>query len=178
VSNSRFIFHLLTHSRELKRPTNSGAVVLNTLGQQCVRQIQWERDNPDNEILSLSRRGSAILIYHDPLTGGGAQREDLSGIEDFILLDGTWQEARKIYNKSPYLQGMESFVLSAGSGSLYNIRRNQTAGGLCTAECVIEILKLKQDTERADMLHEEFLVFLKRMISRVVYRESSRSSSG
>ena len=166
------IFHLLTHSRELKRPTNSGAVVLNTLGEQEVKQILWERNKPDRDLLSLSGRENTILIYHDPRAPEILPREDLTGMEHFILLDGTWQEARKIYNKSPYLHGMKRFVLPTGSGSLYNIRRNQTAGGLCTAECVIEILKLKQETERADLLHREFLAFLKRPISRMVYRES------
>jgi len=163
-------FYLLTHPRELKRPTNSGAVVLKSLEAGSVRLISWERNRPDRELLSLVDRRNSVLVYHDPRGPEVSVIEDLSSIDNFILLDGTWQEARKMYNKSPYLQGMVRLVLPAGKASLYNIRRNQTAGGLCTAECVIEILKMKKENGKAEVLLQGFLAFLKDMAGRAAYR--------
>lgn len=169
-------FYLLTHPRELKRTTNSGTVVLKSLGDQDVKLIPWERNRPDRELLSVSQEENSVLIYHDPRGENIPAGGDLTGIENFILLDGTWQEARKMYNKSPYLHEMKRYVLPVENESLYNIRRNQTAGGLCTAECVIEILKIRQESEKAGALLQNFLFFLKEMISRAAYRPPGASS--
>ena len=168
-------FHLLTHPRELKRPTNSGAVVLKVLGGEEARQICWDRVRPDREILTFEDCENAVLVYQDPGVPEMPPPELPEGIEHFVLLDGTWQEARKMYNKSPYLKNMKRFVLRPEQSSLYNIRRNQTDGGLCTAECVIELLKLKLDKEKAENLLIEFRNFLKEMISRAAYRHPGQS---
>ncbi|MBF9018188.1 tRNA-uridine aminocarboxypropyltransferase [Oceanispirochaeta sp. M1] len=161
--------HLLTHQKELKRPTNTAALVVKTLGSGLAEQILWGRKNPDQSLLDSIARGRAVLLYKDSEEKG---IEDLSEIDDFIILDGTWQEARKIYNKSPYLHGVKTFSFSSQSKSKYNIRRNQKEGGLCTAECVIELLKMKGESQKAEKLNTAFLEFLKAMITRVVVLSS------
>jgi DTW domain-containing protein YfiP len=92
--------------------------------------------------------------------GDGEQITDLVLVEHVIILDGTWQEARKIYNKSPYLKQAKWFSFNHSGPSRYNLRRNQVSDGLCSAECAIEVLKLKGMTGSADKLdaiYEQFL---------------------
>ena len=161
--------HLLTHQKELKRPTNTAILVVKTLGSGLAEQILWRRKDPDQGLLDSIARGRAVLLYKDSEEKG---IEDLSEIDDFIILDGTWQEARKIYNKSPYLHLMKTFSFSSQNKSKYNIRRNQKEGGLCTAECVIELLKMKGESQMAEKLNTAFLEFLKAMITRVVVLSS------
>ncbi|MCJ8269954.1 MAG: DTW domain-containing protein, partial [Psychrosphaera sp.] len=88
------------------------------------------------------------------------QLTDINNIDHLIILDGTWQEARKIYNKSDYLKQAKWFSFEQSAASRYNLRRNQVAGGLCTAECAIEVLKLKGLDDSAEQLTGLFEDFL------------------
>ena len=47
--------------------------------------------------------------------------------------------------------------LSAGKQSRYNLRRNQVNGGLCTAECAIELFGIAGLNEKADILEKELI---------------------
>ena len=160
-------FHLLTHCKEFKRPSNTGNCVLEALGPASARKILWERVTPDEELLAVIASGKALLFYPDPHLSEDRVNHDLSGIEHIILLDGTWQEAKKIYKRSPYLQGMNTFSLTTHRVSEYNIRRNQREGGLCTAECVIEALTIIGEDERADSVNAAFKALMNRMVCRV-----------
>ena len=89
-------------------------------------------------------------------------------IEDFdyiVIIDGTWQQSRKIFNKSPYLKKMPMASLGAKHSSKYILRRNQVEGGLCTIECVMEVLKLIGYIDLAASLDIEFSKFNNRRIT-------------
>jgi DTW domain-containing protein YfiP len=70
----------------------------------------------------------------------------------YIILDATWQEARKMYNRSPYLHSLPKYQLTPNCPSRYTMRRNQLAEGLCTAECVSELLRQHNEPELAQTL--------------------------
>jgi DTW domain-containing protein YfiP len=70
----------------------------------------------------------------------------------YIILDATWQEARKMYNRSPYLHSLVKCQFTPARPSSYVMRRNQLAEGLCTAECVSELLRLHNEPELAQTL--------------------------
>jgi DTW domain-containing protein YfiP len=71
----------------------------------------------------------------------------------YIILDATWQEARKMYNRSPYLHSLPKYQLTPNCPSRYTMRRNQLAEGLCTAECVSELLHLHNEPALAQTLN-------------------------
>ena len=52
----------------------------------------------------------------------------------FILLDGTWPEARKMFNKSPYLDGFPVLAIKPDALSTYGMRVAHSDEHLCTAE--------------------------------------------
>ena len=145
---------LLTHQRELDRKTNTGALALETCAD-IVRRVVWARREPDAVLLDLLQRNQAVLIY----PGADGPSAELRDFEHVILLDATWQEARKMYNQSPYLHAAPKAVLTAGEASSYRLRRNQPAGGLCTAECVIRILRDRGLPQQADELEASFSAF-------------------
>lgn len=148
--------YLLTHQREFKRPSNTGKIVTEQLGT-IAKTISWERKKPDQELLDSIRDGNTVLLFNNPESE--IIRDELP-YDNFIILDGTWQEAAKIYNKSPYLKNLRSINLQTGSKSTYTLRRNQRENGLCTAECVIELLKLKGQKESAEKLKTAFQEFI------------------
>ena len=147
---------LLTHSRELNKDTNTGSLVVNALGAACTI-IVWDRVSPDLELLHRIENESVVLLY--PCAEG----EVVSANEHFdscIIIDGTWQEAQKIYNKSPYLKKLRKLNITHTKESIYTLRRNQKEMGLCTAECAAEVLKMKGHLQQADELEEALVDFI------------------
>ena len=146
---------LLTHERELDRPTSTSRVVKDVLQDTC-EVIPWKRTEPASQFQSVLSPGDTALVYK---TEQGSPIESLDAIKHFIVLEGTWQEARKIYNRSPYLKQYKIMQIEPTVKSRYTMRRNQVSSGLCTAETVIEILRLKEQYKLADKLLERFTEF-------------------
>ena len=146
---------LLTHSREVSKKTNTGQLV-----QQLIPSAQtiiWQRAQPDKNLLQLIASGNTALVYPaQEIT----ETASVADFDNFILIDSTWQEARKIYNRSPYLQHLPKIQLFSKETSKYNLRRNQVEGGLCTVECVIEILQEKSSYDLANELSVLFSEFI------------------
>ncbi len=145
---------LLTHERELNRPTNTGSIAL-THASELVKRIVWERTSPNSILLNLIRGNNAALVY----TRTDAPSACIDDVENFIIPDGTWQESRKIVNKSPWLHQVPRITLHNTSESSFKLRRNQVQGGLCTVECIVELLKIKGMPDLADLLEKKYHLF-------------------
>tara|TARA_R110000744_G_C19104249_1_gene533954 strand:- start:78 stop:569 length:492 start_codon:yes stop_codon:yes gene_type:complete len=150
---------LLTHERELHRATNTGALALED-ANNIVERIIWQRVNPNKNLVRLIENNEAVLLYSKEKLSFTVSSIEPSLIpvitieeyENIIIIDGTWQESNKIYNQSAYLKSAPQVTLKTTDASLYKLRANQPKGGLCTIECIIEVLKLKkQDKIAADL---------------------------
>jgi len=148
---------LLTHFKEIPKKSNTGRLVLEVLGD-AAEQILWERFSPPGRLVEEIEAGGVALVYP-----GVADEEtpNLAGIRQFIIIDSTWHEARKIHQRSPYLQQVQRVSLKPSGTSRYNLRKNQRASGLCTAECVIEILRFIGHDAAAVQLEERFLSYMR-----------------
>jgi len=147
---------LLTHPRELSKKTNTGALVAQALGKNC-RVIPWHRITPDAELLQEITTSSVALLYP------GEDSDELNDKTDFanyIILDGTWQQAQKMYNQSPYLKALPKIHIRPTAASIFTLRRNQKSGGLSTAECAAEILKHGGLSAQAQQLHTKLIKFI------------------
>ncbi len=148
---------LLTHFKEFEKRSNTGRLVVDVLGD-AAEQVRWDRLNPPPGLIREIEAGGVALIYP------GSRDEtddDFTGIRQVVLIDGTWHEARKIHQRSPYLQNIRRISLDTGEKSVYNLRKNQKEFGLCTAECVIEVLRLSGNIAGAEQLQERFLEFIR-----------------
>ena len=148
---------LLTHDKEFGKRSNTGRLVVDILGG-VAEQVRWDRMNPPARLLEEIEAGGVALVYPGATDHND---EDLAGIEHFIFIDGTWHEARKIHQRSPYLRKIRRICLTPTGKSVYNLRKNQKEACLCTAECVIEILRSKGNIEEAERLQEGFLSFIR-----------------
>ncbi len=148
---------LLTHDKEFGKRSNTGGLVVDVLGS-AAEQVRWDRMNPPAGLLEEISAGGVALVYPGAVDQND---DDLDGIEHFIIIDGTWHEARKIHQRSPYLQKVRRICLKPAGKSAYNLRKNQKQACLCTAECVIEILRSKGNLEDAERLQESFLAFIR-----------------
>ncbi|NQY50608.1 MAG: DTW domain-containing protein [Colwellia sp.] len=166
--------YLLTHERELHRATNTGALALDD-SNEIVERILWERVNPNKDLVRLIENNEAVLLYSKgvlsaalslaitPETSSPVSKVlSSTRIEDYkniIIIDSTWQEANKIFNHSAYLKNSPQFTLKMTNDSLYKLRANQPKGGLCTIECIIEVLRLKGQNKMAADLSLKFAQF-------------------
>jgi len=150
---------LLTHAREVTKATNTGRLLENSKGVKISRII-WSRTQPDEVLLNLIEKGSVALLYPESEVGM-VDTQQISRCDTFIIIDATWQEARKIYNRSPYLHHLPRFALVNVQPSEFRLRRNQVAGGLCTAECAIALLRQNKRLGAADELQQRFVDFNK-----------------
>lgn len=153
---------LLTHERELLRASNTGALAT-SLAPEIVERVIWQRTTPSEVLLEAIRGERTVLLY--PLDDDATEAAPITDFDNIILLDATWQEARKMFNKSPYLKNLPKAHFKTETVSQYQLRRNQPEGGLCTAECVIEILRARNYANIAEQLEEEFATFNSKIIN-------------
>ncbi|MBD1559342.1 DTW domain-containing protein [Vibrio sp. S9_S30] len=139
---------LLTHPNETRRETNTGQWLHKSLAQCQV--FEWSRtripaelktmlENPNNQPILLFPSDSSRLLT-------SAAIHDNSKRIVFIVLDGTWQEAQKMYNRSDWLQSLPHWHIQMSGDSCYSLRRNQASGHFCTLEVGIHLLSLSHHT--------------------------------
>ena len=82
-------------------------------------------------------------------------KTQLSG-RSFVLLDGSWQQARKMYRQSNTLQHLPCYELQADDAfplNTFKLRRNQQAEGFCSAQAIALLLwQLKEKQVARDLL--------------------------
>ncbi len=139
----------------MHKPSNTGQLVQSVISD-C-KTIIWQRTQADKGLLQLIEAGNIALVY--PAEESLPASTELHCFEHFIIIDSTWQEARKIYNRSPYLQQLPRIQLAC-KPSVYHLRRNQIKNGLCSAECAIELLRGNANFAQLDKLEQAFKAFL------------------
>jgi DTW domain-containing protein len=77
----------------------------------------------------------------------------------FILLDGTWGEARKMFNRSPYLNHLPVLSLQPEELSRYRLRRSTRVDHFCTSEVAAQCLRLADEPDAAETLDAYLDVF-------------------
>ncbi|MEQ6916414.1 tRNA-uridine aminocarboxypropyltransferase [Halomonas aquatica] len=159
---------LLTHPLEHYKPTNTGRLIGDVLTDTEV--FTWYRTAPDERLLALldDERYSPFVIfpddqpdYADRVVGMervGASRQS-GRVPVFIILDGTWRQARRIFRKSPYLDRLPVLPLATERRTRYRLRKPASAAHLCTAEVAIELLRQAEDAEAAEVLDDYFDAF-------------------
>jgi DTW domain-containing protein YfiP len=119
--------------------------------------------------------GVVALVYPGATDEAGG---DLSGIRQVIIIDGTWHEARKIHQRSPYLQRIRRVSLRSAEKSMYTLRRNQKESGLCSAECVVVVLRRVGQVEDAERLLARFLAFITQSGAKPFLAEAGAPATG
>jgi DTW domain-containing protein YfiP len=162
--NSQLRIELLTHSEELKRPTNTGRLLLDTLPQ--ARLHLWQRKSPPEALLALiaDPKIQCLLLFPspnaEPIEGFIKNAKKTNLPLHFIILDATWQQARKMYRQSPWLQALAHIELAIDKTSEYRLRRNQVKGAICTCEVGIALLKALGEADNETSLDQYFHQFM------------------
>jgi DTW domain-containing protein YfiP len=141
---------LLMADIEALKPTNTGWLVADVVPDTFA--FGWARTEVDPALLALledpqwqpfvvfpGEYAAPGRVVHEVAPAGG--RRPL-----FILLDATWNEARKMFRKSPYLDGLPVLSLQPEQVSRYVLRRSRRDDHFCTSEVAALCLELAGET--------------------------------
>lgn len=156
---------LLTHKEETYKPTNTGRLIEQVLPEHTKKFI-WHRTEPDTDFMALLKdeRYQPYIIF--PGDRGGyeervVQSADQSSnkIPAFIILDGSWRQAGRMFRLSQYLQNLPVLPLKSQVQSEYKLRKAPDAFHLCTVEVAIALLADHKQVNAAANLKDYFNCF-------------------
>jgi len=160
-------FCLLTHEMELYKSTNTGRLIADCLPN--TRNYKWHRTEPDQNLLDYIANPNyqhwLVFPTDDPQHSNrikcfeSKEAKATGKITSFILLDGTWQQAAKMFRKSPYLNHLPIISMDPEYRSQYTLRRKSQDHHLCTVEIASELLNIAGEVENSSILNDYFQVF-------------------
>lgn len=163
---------LLMAEFEPLKPSNTGWLVADVVPQ--TQAFAWSRTAVDPALPALLANPAwqplvvfpgefaapeRVVTELPPLAPDAPPRRPL-----FVLLDGTWSEARKAFRKSPYLDALPVLSLQPGQLSRYKLRRSWHAHHFCTAEVAALCLALAGDLHASQVLQAWLDVFSDRYL--------------
>ena len=148
---------------EALKPTNTGWLVADAVRDTFA--FGWARTSVDPVLLALlaDPAWQPVLVfpaeYAEPERVVTQVAVSPGRRPLFVLLDGTWSEARKMFRKSPYLDALPVLSLHPEQASNYRLRRSVHGHHLCTAEVAAACLALAGEGGAAQVLADWFEVF-------------------
>jgi len=183
-TNAGFLF--LMYDTEILKPSNTGKLIADLI-PDCYAFL-WSRTIENKELLEVlnDEQWQPFVVF--PQEYAGDDREVLTNQVVcannkrplFIMLDGSWREAKKMFRKSPYLDKfpMVSFDAKAvlatrdlltteqttnyspvGENSRYTVRKTKLEYQFSTAEVGARVLDMLGEHDNAHLLDLWFDVF-------------------
>lgn len=162
---------LLMADIEPLKPSNTGWLVADVVVDTFA--FGWARTDSDPALLTLLNdpRWQPFVVFPGQYaapervvhtvppaaptsSGSGSSKRPL-----FILLDGTWAEARKMFGRSPYLDVLPVLSLSPNQASRYKLRNSGRDDHLCTSEVAALCMGLAGEHHAARTLDAYLAVF-------------------
>jgi len=154
---------LLMADIEPLKPTNTGWLVADVVPDTFA--FGWARTEVDPALLALlaDPRWQPLVVfpgeYAPPARVVHEVPDDGAKRPLFVLLDGTWSEARKMFRKSPYLDRFPVLSLRPEQVSSYVLRRSRRDDHFCTSEVASLCLALAGDARASRVLEAALDVF-------------------
>ncbi len=157
---------LLMADIEPLKPTNTGWLIADVVPDTFA--FGWARTGVDPALLALlaDPRWQPMVVFPGEYAPPGrvvveevAPAGTAGARPLFIVLDATWNEARKMFRKSPYLERLPVLSLRPDQVCGYILRRSRRDDHFCTSEVAALCLDLAGDTRAARTLDATLGVF-------------------
>ena len=155
---------LLMADIEPLKPTNTGWLIADVVPDTFA--FGWARTEVDPALLVLlaDPRWQPFVVFPGEYAAPGRVVEDVQVADGrrplFVLLDATWNEARKMFRKSPYLDRFPVLSLRPEQVSSYVLRRSRRDDHFCTSEVAALCLDLAGDARASRVLDATLDVFM------------------
>lgn len=164
-------FCLLMYDTEPMKPSNTGRLIADVFPEETYAFL-WSRTSPDPKLLELlvNPLYEPVVVFPESYVREEEKRLVITDTKTFtkiplyILLDGTWSEARKMFRKSPYLDKFPVVSVTPETLSDYKLRVSAHDNQLCTAEVAICLLDQQGDNASSDILSQWFALFRERYL--------------
>lgn len=131
---------LLQHPREKEAKIGTARMAHLSLPNSVLRVgVDFARDAAVNA--ELAEASQAYVLF--PKRGARDIRElrNVPGVK-LVVIDGTWQQAKKLLNSNPRLQALPAVAFTPSQPSQYQIRKQPAAHCVSTIEALAEALSL------------------------------------
>ena len=156
---------LVTHRRELSKPTNTGRLALLALND-CQLHVRGQRDHPaDLSGVSDAGRRTWLLFPREDAVVLSTELVDADPRPiTLIVPDGNWGQARRAVRREPDLAALSAVYLPPGRPSRYRLRRESVPGGLATAETIARALGVIEGPEVRRQMESVFEMMVERTL--------------
>jgi DTW domain-containing protein YfiP len=162
-SNTAFL--ILYYDDEVLKPSNTGKLIADLIDDTYA--FIWQRTEVEPELLKLLSEDHWFPVIVFPEAYADATRTVLKGglvVPEgkrvlFILLDGSWREAKKMFRKSPYLNNFPVYSVDPIELSRYQVRKAARDHQLATAEVASVLLRQLNEPHNAEILEAWFDLF-------------------
>ena len=164
--DTKSAFLLLMYDDEILKPSNTGRLIADLVPDTFA--YIWSRTEPNETMLALVNdpQWQPIVVFPAEYTQiervlNQTQTEALVSNKRplFILLDGTWAQAKKMFRKSPYLDAFPVLSFSPEKLSQYLVRKATKDNQLATAEVASLVFASIGEQANADLLALFFSTF-------------------
>ncbi|OLQ70139.1 DTW domain-containing protein [Photobacterium proteolyticum] len=163
VISSNAAFLLVMYDDEVLKPSNTGRLIAD-LFEDTFAYI-WSRTEPNSAMLELLEdpQWQPYVVfpaeYAQPERVAEKVDVDTGKRPLFIMLDGSWAEAKKMFRKSPYLNNFPVLSINPDQPSRYKVREASKENQLGTAEVAARVIDLYGEQQNAEVLDLWFDVF-------------------
>jgi len=154
---------LLMADTEALKPSNTGWLIADLVVDTFA--FGWARTSVEPGLLALlaDPQWQPFVVFPGEYTAPERVVTAVAPVPGrrplFILLDGTWSEARKMFGKSPYLAHLPVLSLQPDRASAYKLRRSRRNDHFCTSEVAAMCLALAGEEHAAQALDAWLDVF-------------------
>ena len=163
ITNSAFV--LLMYDDEILKPSNTGRLIADLIPDTFA--FIWSRTQPNAELLTLlaDPKWQPIVVFPEEYSAPERVIKERRAMVKkdkrplFILLDGSWSQAKKMFRKSPYLNDFPVLSFSPETISRYLVRKATKDNQLATAEVAgraLDFIGEPQNAQIMDLLFETF----------------------
>ena len=181
--DTKAAFLLLMYDTEVLKPSNTGKLIADIIPDTFA--FLWSRTTKNDELLSLlsDEKWQPFVVFPKEYSDGVREVHTERIICEegkrplFIMLDGSWREAKKMFRKSPYIDKfpLVSFdpsrslstnvlfsgeqVSPVGDDSRYTVRKTALEHQFSTAEVAARVLEMVGEPNNGHLLDLWFDVF-------------------
>jgi len=169
-SNNAFL--LIMYDDEVLKPSNSGRLIADLIPD--THAYIWSRTQANRKMLALiqSPQYQPFVIFpgeyaynNQPIVDKVTPSSIGEGKKPlFIMLDGSWREAIKMFRKSPYLHSLPLLSFTPETAAKYGLRKGSRDFQLGTAEVAALALGVSGEQDNANSLNAWFELFIESSI--------------
>jgi len=156
------------HDIEPLKPTNTGWLVADLVTD--TEAFTWSRTEPDARLLAMldDPQWRPYVVFPTEHVAPERVVRDVTPVPGrrplFVLLDGSWSQASRMFRKSRYLDRFPVLGLHPEQLTRYRLRCTRREERLCTAEVAALCLALAGEEHAARALDAWLDVFIERNV--------------